>query len=215
MSEPTFTLIINAGGQSERMGQPKALLPVPPHGTPLLRHIIERLQPLVDGATLVVANDATLHQSAGLSANVQVIPDRAVDEGPLGGIVTGMGHAGQWAIVVACDMPLVNPALFGWMQKVAVEGVGGKRWDAIVPLIKGRPEPFHALYHRRCLATMKHSLALGARRADSFFPLVRTRFLAESDLREHDPELHSFTNVNTPAEWQAALTRLKLSNGSD
>lgn len=208
MSEATFTLIVNAGGQSERMGQPKALLPAPPHGTPLLRHIVERLQPLVDGPTIVVANDATLPQSAGLPSHVQVIPDRAADEGPLGGIVTGMQQVGQWAIVVACDMPLVNPTLFQWMQKVAVEGVGGKKWDALVPMIKGRAEPFHALYHRRCLATMKHSLALGARRADSFYPLVRTRFLAESDLREHDPELHSFTNVNTPAEWQKALALL-------
>ena len=208
MSDPIFTLLINAGGQSERMGQPKALLPVPPHGRPLLHHVIERLQPLVDGATVVIANDIDQLTATPLPAGVQIIPDREAGLGPLGGMVSGMAHVAQWAIMVACDMPLLNPALFAWMQKVAVEGVGGKRWDALVPRVGGHPEPLHALYHRRCLATMKHSLALGARRADSFLPLVRTRFLAESDLREYDPELRSFTNVNTPQEWAAATALL-------
>ena len=87
MSDPIFTLLINAGGQSERMGQPKALLPVPPHGTPLLHHVIERLQPLVDGATLVIANDSDQLTATGLPAGVQVIPDREAGLGPLGGII--------------------------------------------------------------------------------------------------------------------------------
>ena len=41
-----LTLIINAGGQSRRMGTDKALLTVQPHGLPLIAHIAARLAPL-------------------------------------------------------------------------------------------------------------------------------------------------------------------------
>ena len=45
MAEHFLTLVVNAGGQSRRMGQDKALLPIPP-GTPLIAHVVRRLAPL-------------------------------------------------------------------------------------------------------------------------------------------------------------------------
>ncbi|MCB0188150.1 MAG: NTP transferase domain-containing protein, partial [Caldilineaceae bacterium] len=45
------TLIVNAGGQSRRMGQPKALLPLPPTNRPLLETIVQRFQTLAPQQT--------------------------------------------------------------------------------------------------------------------------------------------------------------------
>ena len=55
-----LTLIVNAGGQSRRMGQSKALLPIPPRGEPLIAHLVRRLQPLAPARLVVVTNDAEL-----------------------------------------------------------------------------------------------------------------------------------------------------------
>jgi len=41
----------------------------------------------------------------------------------------------------------------------------------------------------------------------SFFGDVRLRILQEAELRAVDPDLRSFTNVNTPEELAAAAAR--------
>lgn len=204
-----ITLIINAGGLSRRMGQAKALLPVPPHATPLIAHIANRLLPLAEGGLVVVTNDELLPQQAMLPSGTRFVPDAFPDTGTLGGIATGLQQAPGWAIVVACDLPLVSPDLFAWLLTFAAEQEGGgDRWDAIMPVIDGYEEPLHALYHRRCLPAIINRLTLGQRRANSFLPDVRTRYIHEDELTRLDPALHSFFNTNTPEEWEEALRLL-------
>ena len=67
---PDLTLIVNAGGQSRRMGQPKALLPTP-GGVPLLVHVVQRLAPLAAAHTVIVANDGCEYIEAGEVADFQ------------------------------------------------------------------------------------------------------------------------------------------------
>ncbi len=205
----TFTLIINAGGQSQRMGQPKALLPTPPASQPLLLRIYGQLQGLTQH-TCVIVNDLTLPQRAGLPPEVQILSDAYPNTGPLGGIATGLTVCADWAIFVACDMPLLNPALFAWFQQLAGEqtATGIAQWDAVVPVIDDYPEPLHALYHGRCLPAIQARLAQGDRRANSFLPDVRVRYVSENELRPLDPDLRSFFNANTPEEWAQALVMM-------
>jgi molybdopterin-guanine dinucleotide biosynthesis protein A len=204
-----LTLIINAGGQSRRMGTAKALLPVPPHGTPLIAHVAARLAPLDPARLVVVTNDPQLQAQAQLPPGTIFVPDAYPDTGTLGGIATGLQHTPDWAVVVACDLPLVSAALFARLVELAGEQTGGEDyWDAIVPVVDSYEEPLHALYHRRCLAAIETRLAAGQRRVISFMPDVRTRYVQEDELRAFDPELRSFFNTNTPEEWAEAITLL-------
>jgi len=205
-----LTLIINAGGQSRRMGTDKALLPVPPHAAPLIAHVAARLAPLEVTRLLVVTNDRTLPARAGLPPATRFVPDAYPDTGTLGGIATGLQHASGWAVVVACDLPLVSAPLFQMLIELAGEQENGaERWDAIVPVVDGYEEPLHALYHRRCLPAIAARLAAGQRRVISFMPDVRTRYVPEERLRTVDPTLRSFFNTNTPEEWAEALALLR------
>ena len=204
-----LTLVINAGGQSRRMGTAKALLPVPPHGTPLIAHIAARLVPLGADRLVVVTNVAALPLAAQLPPGTIFVADAYPDTGTLGGIATGLQQAQEWALVVACDLPLVSADLCAMLAGLAGEQADGQeRWDAVVPVVDGYEEPLHALYHRRCLPAIEARLAAGQRRVISFMPDVRTLYVQEEQLRTVDPQLHSFFNTNTPEEWAEALRLL-------
>lgn len=194
------TLLLNAGGSSRRMGQPKALLPMPPSATPLIRHIATRLLPLADDL-LVIANDPAIADALKPLA-ARFLPDNFPDTGPLGGLATGLAAIDGWCICVACDLPFVQPNLFRYLIDQT-----GDDWDGVVPLVEGRPQPLHALYHRRTLAAVEAALQTGKRRMDSFYSQVRIRFVTEDEVRAIDPELRSFVNVNTPEEWAARIGR--------
>lgn len=200
-----LTLVINAGGESRRMGTAKALLPTPPRGTPLIAHVAGRLAALGPARLVVVTNDERIPTQAQLPPAAIFVPDAYPGAGTLGGIATGLQHAPGWAVVAACDLPFVSAALFGMLLQLAAEQeTGGDRWDAIVPVVDGYEEPLHAVYHRRCLPAIEAQLAAGQRRVISFMPHVRTRYVQEDELRRIDPELRSFFNTNTPEEWAEA-----------
>lgn len=192
------------------MGYPKALLPVPPHGRPLLATIVQRLAGLQPYEVVVVANDPRLRQQLVLERAARWISDRYGSVGPLGGIATALAASVGWALVVACDMPLLNPDLLQYLIHIAEEtdAAGESRWDAVVPVVAGYPEPLHALYHRRCLPAVEARLANSERKATAFLADVRVRYVNEEELRLYDPTLHSFLNANTPAEWQAICALL-------
>jgi molybdopterin-guanine dinucleotide biosynthesis protein A len=201
------------------MGRNKALLPIPDEGTPLLTHIVRRLQHLAEDGLIIVTNDPELAPALALPRNVRYLADAYPGAGALGGLATGLRACPAWGIFVACDMPLVNPALFAYLRRLALE-VNGEmngqrvaRWDAVVPLVDGHGQPFHALYHPRCLSAIEARLAAGKLQAAGFLDQVRTRWVGEDELRPLDPALQSFTNVNTPAEWEQACVLLCESNG--
>jgi molybdopterin-guanine dinucleotide biosynthesis protein A len=205
----SLSLIINAGGESRRMGQPKVLLPMPGDGQSLLKAILTRLAPLVTGEVIVVINETRLIEALNLSPAVRRVADYYANGGPLGGIASGLRVCCGWAMMVACDMPLVNPKIFDLLATRMVEQNRDttRRWQAIVPCVAGIAQPFHALIHRDALPAIEKRVAAGERRAASFLGDVPTCWVTEDELRPLDPELHSFVNVNTPEEW-AAVRRL-------
>jgi len=199
------------------MGRDKLLLPVPPKGDPLIRHVVDRLLPIVD-STIVLANDAKICRAlqqwgksgldlkaadAGRQERVDCIADDKAEQGPLGGLATGLRRVEGWALAVAGDMPFVSPSVCKHLI-----GLADQECDAVVVVVDGRAQPLHALYHRRCLPAVVQSLAAGALRMDSFWHEIRVREIAGERIRRLDPELHSFFNANTPAEWDEALALL-------
>jgi molybdenum cofactor guanylyltransferase len=204
---PTLALIINAGGQSRRMGQDKALMPVPGSNQPIIHHIAQRLNPLIDDRLIVVTNNPAVTKAlAPFQPQLQDLPDAFPDTGPLGGLATGLALCSQWAICVACDMPLVQPAVFQYLHRLAGErnNQGREHWDAVVPLVADRYQTHHALYHRRCLPAIHACLQTRRHKVDEFYPAVRLRVVDEINLRPLDPDLLSFFNANTPDEWAVA-----------
>jgi len=143
-----------------------------------------------------------------------LIGDRYPDGGALGGIASALAVIPTpFALVLACDMPLLNPSLLAAMVAVP------RTYDLLVP-ITPQPgasrnpfgvEPLHAIYARSCLDPMERALSAGERQISGFFPQVRVSYLDAAIVRHHDPEGHSFLSINTPTQL-ATVERL-LGNG--
>ena len=189
--------IILAGGLSRRLGRDKAVEPI--EGQPLIRRVIERIQPLTAEIVVVVA-DAVRGEALPLQHDERVAVDLYPGGGSLGGIFSGLAAAySQWGLVVACDMPFLNRQLFEHMLELR------KGWDAVVPMPGDFPEPTHALYSRDCLPYIEAKLKANDLKISGFFDDVRVRYVYEDEVRRFDPELHSFFNVNSPEDLARAV----------
>ena len=185
---------VMAGGRSRRMGRDKAWLDVG-DGRPIVQRVIDVLSLVADDVFLV-ANDERFR-----TLGRRVVPDRFPDGGVLGGIATGIAAAAHDTVLVAaCDMPFLNGDVF----RLLIDRSEGA--DAVVPRVGEEYENLHALYTKACLAPIERALAAGKMRVISFFGDVRLRVIDEAELRVVDPDLRSFTNVNTPEEL-AAITK--------
>ncbi len=185
---------IMAGGKSRRMGQDKAWIEL--DGEPLIARVAMVLAQVAD-EVIVVANDPR-YGSLGL----RVVPDRFPEGGALGGIATGVSAAAhERVLVAACDLPFLSAEVWRVLLEHRFEA------DVVIPKVGGEFETLHAVYTKACVAPMERALAAGKMRVISFFDEVRVQPVEERELREVDPTLRSFTNVNTPEELAAALQR--------
>jgi molybdopterin-guanine dinucleotide biosynthesis protein A len=190
-----FSLVIQAGGESRRMGADKALLPF--LGQPLILRPLSRLAGLAD-EVLVTSNHPESYRSLGLTP----VPDILPGNGALGGLYTALSAARYpFVALVACDMPFANPEIFA-LELILLQESGV---DAVVPRYGGGTEPFHAVYRREsCLPFVRSSLQAGKRRVDSWFSEVKIRYLEPEEMLPYDPEGLAFLNINTPEELQDA-----------
>jgi len=185
-----FSLIIQAGGQSSRMGQEKALLKL--KGETLIERIMRRLRPLAD-EILITTNQPENFAFLG----VPLIGDLWPERGALPGLYTALKSASRpLAAIVACDMPFASPEIFTRLTELAAQA------DAALPN-PGQFEPLHAVYRpQTCLPAIEAALRAGEKKVISWLPQVRVATLSAAELTQLDPSGRAFLNLNTPTEWE-------------
>jgi len=201
-----LTLVIQAGGESRRMGADKALLPF--LGQPLILRPLSRLAGLAE-EVLVTSNQPENYRFLGLTP----IPDLLPGCGALSGLYTALSAAGHpYVAVVACDMPFASLELFA-AELALLRETGA---DAVVPRSAAGTEPFHAVYRREtCLPHIRAALEDGKRRVDAWFSQVFIRYLEPAESMAYDPSQHAFLNINTPEELMEAEEIAMESNARD
>jgi molybdopterin-guanine dinucleotide biosynthesis protein A len=190
-----LTVAIQAGGESRRMGQDKALAPF--LGKPLISRVIERLAPIAD-EVILTTNKPESYRFLGLPLYPDILPGR----GALGGLYTALESAnGDLVAVVACDMPFASSELIQAMHAALLSAQA----DLAIPVISGGMEPFHAVYRREtCLLPILQALQAGKWRVDSWFSQARLLPIPPEVVWKYDPRELCFWNVNTPDELRAA-----------
>jgi molybdenum cofactor guanylyltransferase len=187
--------IILAGGKSSRMGRSKALLDFA--GEPLIVHLVRELKNLFDDVVVVAAPEQELPLLP-----VTLARDEIAYQGPVGGIYYGMKAArGETCFVTSCDVAFLNTGLIAHLVSRI------SHHDVVVPYWEERYQPLHAVYRRGVLPLLAGQLERGELRPVYLFDKVRTLKIGADEVHRFDPEGLSFFNMNTPADYDAALAR--------
>lgn len=187
------TAVILVGGKSSRMGRPKALLPF--DGEPLIAHVVRKLASAFADIVVVAAPDQDLPPLPAVLAR-----DDVAYQGPVSGIYNGLKASTKEAcFVTSCDAPFLNLALIAHLYCQITE------CDVVVPFWQERFQPLHAVYRASVAPLLKEQLDRGELRPIFLYDKVRTRKIHEDEIRNFDPEGLSLLNMNSPAEYEAAL----------
>lgn len=195
--------IVVAGGPSERMGHPKAFVPVA--GVPLLARVVRVVDRVAD-EVVVVAKTSQLPEIRDLvGEDAHVVEDAHEGQSPLVGFASGAAVLkSTYTAFLACDLPFLSPEILDLLFQAAFDV------DAVIPKWPdGRIEPMEAIYHRE-RATVAALSALRAGQyanTDMIARLRKVRHVNVDGLRSLDPHLDSFLNVNTPKDLAAAEAR--------
>lgn len=175
----TDTAIILAGGRSLRMGFDKQLLQL--NDEYLLARNLDLLLDIFS-QVIVVTNDPDSLSEIPRINEAGITSDRFTQAGPLAGIHAGLSEAASdYCFIVACDMPVLDPAYIRQMKAMMTQAPRGSDGLINVNRITGEPEPFFAFYGRHLIEELETFIAGGRRSLRHFI--------------DH----HSFLRIDYPA----------------
>jgi molybdopterin-guanine dinucleotide biosynthesis protein A len=183
------------------MGRDKAALPF--GNETILERVIRRVREAVP--------EVRVSAAAGqeVPGGFVVVRDRDVGAGPLVALARALPEM-PWdlTLVVACDMPLVEPRLL----LALFEQIGGA--EACVPTIDGVGRPTCAVYRSGAAARAAAALVAGGeRRLQALTGRLVSVAPPLAALRAVDPDLRTFLQCNTPDEYRQALALAGVTPG--
>ena len=188
--------IVLAGGKSLRLGYDKVLETI--GNTSLLERVIYRVSLLSSEVIIVTANEPTNLELVDYP-KLRILCDTYPGKGPIGGIYTGLATSTSfYNLVVASDMPFLNQNLLHYMIQLSAN------CDLVVPRVGNLVEPLHAVYTKKCLATIEQMIKQDKLSVNQLFHLVKTRYVEAEEIERFDPKHLSFFNINTKADLKRA-----------
>lgn len=195
--ETSRSAIVLTGGRSSRMGRQKAALRF--GESTLLERTIAELGKFFDDIVIVAAPDAA-EAPLTIPRNARIIRDDREYQGPALALARGLeATRAAAAFACSCDLPMLDARVAAALLAML------SGYDAVIPSVADRLQPLHAAYRREVGGALRAMLARGENRLSAIAQAVTTRQVGETELRALDPELLSFLNVNTPADYARAL----------
>lgn len=189
--------IVLCGGKSARMGRPKAWLPFGPEV--MLQRVVRILSTVVSPIVVVAARGQEL---PALPGDVLIARDEDEALGPLAGLAAGLAALSgrvEAAYASSCDVPLLETAF------VARVIAALEDYDLAIPRDGKYHHPLAAVYRARLEPAIRELITDNRLRPVFLIKLSRAREIDVSELREVDSQMQSLRNINTPAEYEAAL----------
>lgn len=189
--------IVLCGGQSKRMGRPKAWLPFA--GELMLPRVVRLLREVVEPVVVVAAPEQDVPSVPG---DVAIIRDAEQGRGPLQGLAAGLealrGRV-EAAYLSSCDVPFLRPA---FVQRL-IELLGDHA--ICVPRVGDYHHPLAAVYRLEVGDAVSRLLEENRLRPVFLFEAVATRIVEAGELADVDPTFQTLRNLNTPEDYTAAL----------
>jgi molybdopterin-guanine dinucleotide biosynthesis protein A len=189
--------IVLCGGQSTRMGRPKAWLPFA--GELMLPRVVRILGEVVQPIVVVAAPDQDVPP---LPPQIQIVRDEEKGRGPLQGLLAGLtalrGKTDA-AYLSSCDVPFLQPAFV----RRLIELVGDHA--ICVPRVGEYHHPLAAVYRVEVAETVRSLLGANRLRPVFLFEEEPTRIVEANELEDADPQFQTLRNLNTPEDYEAAV----------
>ncbi|MBI9110780.1 molybdenum cofactor guanylyltransferase [Maridesulfovibrio ferrireducens] len=202
-TENKVSAAILAGGEGSRMGyKDKSCLEI--SGEKIVSRIIRQMSGLFS-EIFVITRTPEHHPNLG----VRLVGDIYQHRSSLTGIHAAISHAEtEHVFITACDSPFLNKALVTKMLSLLSPSD-----DVLIPIHDNwRYEPLCAIYSKRCLPFIEENLNNEIFQIIRFFPEIKVHAVDAEILKQHDQDLESFINVNTPEELSKACERAKKCN---
>jgi len=198
--------IVLAGGRGRRMGSvEKALLEF--EGKTILERLLESLFQVVDE---VIISFRDKNQEEKFRPVLEKFPaheirfcfDTLEDAGPLEGIRAGLLESrAEYSFVCAGDMPFVDSRVVDLLfEKASGHDAALPKWE------DGKFEPLHAVYSKKMISEIEKAFEKG--RCSVLTPVLEMKdvvFVEISEIREINPELRTFVNINTISEMERTI----------
>ena len=192
----SLAAIILAGGQSSRMGQDKALIPV--QGVPLLRHVCDVAAECTSEIYVITPWPQRYRDLLPLTC--RLVQERPLHpdiqpQGPLVGFAQGLVQVKtDWVLLLACDLPRLRAEVLqdwaGQLEAVPESAI------AFVPYHAQGWDPLCGFYRRSCLPLLNAFISRGGR---SF-----QRWLDRNEVQAiPNPDKYMLFNCNTPNDLAA------------
>lgn len=197
--------IVLAGGLSNRFGHDKGLLQLA--GKPLILHVLDKISTIVDEVLIIVGSARQAKAYAILNLNAKIVIDKYEIQSPLVGAITGFENAnGEYSLLLPCDTPFVSSRIASLLLEKCVNR------DAVIPRWpNGYIEPLQAAYRTKSAITAANT-ALENKKLDMrsmIANLGKVTYTSTLTLKQVDPNLVTFFNINTPEKIRKAEAMIK------
>ncbi|MCS7228345.1 MAG: molybdenum cofactor guanylyltransferase [Endomicrobia bacterium] len=208
-----MNLLILAGGENRRFnGVNKALLKL--GQKTIIEIIINKCKNIFEKIIIVVKNNKQLKEFTNyLNTKIKIVKDLYPQCSSLTGIYSGLIYSeSYYNFVLASDMPFVNAELIKYMINIVEENI-----DVVIPrrnnclLPNMGYETLHAIYSKNCAIHIENQIKNKIFKIINFFPKINLKEIKEETIKQFDPQLLSFFNINTSKDYKKA--KLILSKG--
>lgn len=178
----SFSGIVLNGGRSSRMGIPKGEMDF--LGRPLIERSIDALVEAGASEVIIVGGKPFVANAKGVRSVEDVYPD----EGPLGGLITGLLNARMdQAVVLSNDLMSIDGSTIRRILDF------GQLADLAIPMAGGVPQVLTALWKVSCLKVLESAFKSGSRSLKSI--------LSDLDVAEISGlDSAKFVNANTQSD---------------
>jgi len=188
------TVLILAGGYSDRFGEVKAFFPL--EGRTFIQHVATRMNGIHDG--LVISCKTGEARMREMFPDSTVIVDDSRIKGPMAGLRSSLPLIdSDYVIVVPCDIPRIQRDVI----ELLLERADGH--DASIPRwSNGYLEPLTAVYRTNIfLRAVKDAWEGGIMKLSKVIDMLPdVVYVPVDEIRERDPGLETFINLNSPAD---------------
>ncbi len=173
---------------------------------PLLKHVIDSVSEVVDEIIIATQNEERIADIKKM-VDLKIVFDTVEGFGPIAGILAGLEESSsEYSIVLACDLPYT----YGDVISLLFDQALG--YDAAIPRWENNLiEPLYSIYRRDSMIDAARAAIEGGFHNVyySISLLTKVNYVPMERIREMDPELKTFVNINTPNDLES------LENGLD